>query len=480
MKSKLKKILTAIILSVIICFASGCSSLSLANYLKTNNDNNLSVENLLPTNGVDGKDGKDGESIDLYKIYEQLKELNQYDGTYAEFVKDYLGIEDTTYATNKGLNSVVSIIAGFTSTVQYQNGPLSTDTFETKAYSAGSGVIFRLDKESGDAYIITNYHVVYDHESSTQISTDINLFLYGQEIYTINTLDSISIDWKTYYYKQLSSSYSIPATYIGGSMQYDIAVLKVTNSEILKKSSACAATFANSNDISVGDKTIAIGNASSMGLSATQGVISVDSEYISMTGADGETACTFRVLRTDAAINGGNSGGGLFNSSGEVIGIVNAKITATSIENIGYALPSTVAVNVAENIIRNCDGETRTTVKRCIMGINIYAHSSSAHQVIKNGKTKTEIIETIVVDSVTEGSVAEGKLKAGDRIITFQIIYSSGESKSFTPTRTFHLIDASLTLSAGDTIIISTINSDGTQNTDVSITFSSEDIVEFK
>ena len=452
MKSKLKKILTAIILSVIICFASGCSSLSLANYLKTNTDNNLSVENLLPTNGVDGKDGKDGESIDLYKIYEQLKELNQYDGTYAEFVKDYLGIEDTTYATNKGLNSVVSIIAGFTSTVQYQNGPLSTDTFETKAYSAGSGVIFRLDKESGDAYIITNYHVVYDHESSTQISTDINLFLYGQEIYTINTLDSISIDWKTYYYKQLSSSYSIPATYIGGSMQYDIAVLKVTNSEILKKSSACAATFANSNDISVGDKTIAIGNASSMGLSATQGVISVDSEYISMTGADGETACTFRVLRTDAAINGGNSGGGLFNSSGEVIGIVNAKFRDVNettgeliynevIHGMNFAIPSEIAVSVAKNLIRN-NGQLLKPTIGIALGNNL-SYDAKYYNINENGCGYTTY--DLVVTK------AAGKFRLGDTLVAMTYEFE-GKEVTVELNRLFSLENNIYNLNKGDIV----------------------------
>lgn len=478
MKRNFKTLVVAITLIFVMCFASGCSSLSLAKYLNNDSDINGSINSLLPTNGVDGKDGKDGDSIDLYAIYQQLVELNEYSGTYAEFVKDYLGIEDSTYATNKGLNSVVSIIAGFSSVIEYQNGPFVTETFVTNSYSAGTGVIFRLDKDSGDALIITNYHVVYDHSSSPQISNEIHLFLYGQEYYEINTLDSISIDWKTYYNKQLSSSYSIPATYLGGSMQYDIAVLKISNSNILKNSSACEATFANSDDISVGDKAIAIGNASNMGLSATEGVISVDSEYISMTGADGQTPCNFRVLRTDSAINGGNSGGGLFNSSGEVVGIVNAKITATSIENIGYALPSNVVKNVAENIIRNCDGETRTTIKRCVLGINIAASSSSARQTIKNGKLKTEIVETLVIDSITQGGAADGKLNVGDTIQLVTINYVSGSSLSFVPTRTFHLVDASLTLSVGDSITLSTISKTGVQNADITITFTNNDVLD--
>ena len=320
---------------------------------------------------------------------------------------------------------------------------------------------------------------MFDNSSSPKVSDDINVFLYGQEIYEINTLDSISINWNTYYYRQLSSAYSIPATYLGGSMQYDIAVLEITGNNILKNSSATEAVFANSNEISVGDKAVAVGNASNMGLSATEGVVSVDSEYISMTGADGETPCTFRVLRTDAAINGGNSGGGLFNSNGEVIGIVNAKITATTIENIGYAIPSNVALYVAENIIRNCDGETRTTVKRCMMGISVYAVNSSARQAIVDGKLKTQIVETIAIDSVTSGSKADGKLNNGDQITSITINYLSGDSLTFVPTRTFHLIDTSLTLSVGDTVTVSTISKTGERNPDAVITFSMDDITEF-
>ena len=60
-----------------------------------------------------------------------------------------------------------------------------------------------------------------------------------------------------------------------------------------------------------------------------------------------------RVIRVDTAVNPGNSGGGLFNSKGELIGIVNAKIISSDVENIGYAIPSSVAINVADNIINH-------------------------------------------------------------------------------------------------------------------------------
>ena len=97
----------------------------------------------------------------------------------------------------------------------------------------------------------------------------------------------------------------------------------------------------------VGSSAIAIGNAQGLGISSTSGVVSVDSEYITMTAADGKTAVAFRVMRVDTAINSGNSGGGMYDDNGNLIGIVNAKIVYDGVENIGYAIPSNGAVSVA-------------------------------------------------------------------------------------------------------------------------------------
>ena len=100
-------------------------------------------------------------------------------------------------AAAKGLLSAVSIYCNFTVYRSSGYGPAS-QKYESTEQTAGSGVIYRIDKENGDAYIITNYHVVYYHQSAepNYISSDIKIYLYGQE-YT---------------------KYAIPATYIGGSM----------------------------------------------------------------------------------------------------------------------------------------------------------------------------------------------------------------------------------------------------------------------
>ena len=165
---------------------------------------------------------------------------------------------------------------------------------------------------------------MYDSNSNTDnhISDKIYIYLYGLE----------------------SEAYAIPATYVGGSANYDIAVLRVDKNDILldaiETGAAMAVTVANSDELTPGMTTIAIGNPSSSdadlgGISVTKGIVSVDSEYITMSAIDTSGEVQFRVIRIDAPVNSGNSGGGLFNDKGELIGIVNAKISSSSVENIG-------------------------------------------------------------------------------------------------------------------------------------------------
>lgn len=296
------------------------------------------------TNGTDGKDGTNGQ-----------------DG--ANGAGGSLNItangSSIPVASSKGLRSAVSIVCKFQATVQAGGWRPGSGSTTTKEYSsAGSGVIYQMDKSEGDAFIITNYHVVYDASSNTEngISNDISVYLYGSEI----------------------EEKAIEATYVGGSLYYDIAVLRIEDSEILAASSVCAVTVSDSDEIVVGDGAIAIGNAQGLGISSTSGVVSVDSEHITMTAADGKTEVSFRVMRVDTAINSGNSGGGLYDDEGNLIGIVNAKIVYDGVENIGYAIPSNVAVSIAENIIDYCYGTDTERVQRALLGITVSTSDSKA------------------------------------------------------------------------------------------------------
>ena len=333
---------------------------------------------------------------------------------------------DVTLATSKGLRSSVSIFCTFGT----ENSPY---------YSAGSGVIFKLDKRNGKAFIITNYHVVYDKNEG--ISKEISVYLYGGEY----------------------SEAEINATYVGGSLNYDIAILYVEDSEIIKNSCAVAVDVADSDNIFVGQTAIAIGNAEGYGLSASSGVISVDSEYIDMIAPDEITQVSFRVMRIDTAVNHGNSGGGLFNAQGELIGIVNAKIIDENVENIGYAIPSTLVVAVANNIIDNCFEKDCSTLQRCLLGITIRTENSSA--VYDESTGLVRIVESIGVVEVSKGSIAYGSVEADDILVSATL---NGITKEIT--RQFHVIDLMINARPGDTMYLTVKRGEETITASIEIT----------
>ena len=338
----------------------------------------------------------------------------------------------TALGAAKGLRSAVSIYCKFEVTTGGNSIWNPTPTTQTY-YSTGSGVIYKLDA-NGNALVITNFHVVYEatSDAETHISDEINLYLYGME----------------------HEDYAIPATYVGGSANYDIAVLSVKDSQVLKdalsRGTVSPVTVANSDTLCPGMTTIAIGNpstsdASLSGLSVTRGIVSVDSEYITMTKSDNSGEATFRVVRTDTPVNSGNSGGGLFNQNGELIGIVNAKISSSSVESVGYAIPSNVAIAVAENIINYCLDTETYSVMRVILGVTVSSDKFYTEYDEKTGMLIKK--EEIVVYEITEGSLAEELFLKDDIILSVTV-----GAKTTEITRRHHLIDALLYAGVGDSV----------------------------
>ena len=152
---------------------------------------------------------------------------------------------------------------------------------------------------TSDGYVVTNAHVLEDASSANAITSE-------QEI------------------KQLSL--------VGYSSTLDLALLKLSGSYDELE-------FADSNDVQVGEKVIAIGNPYGLSFSVSEGIVS----------ATGRTASGFggEYIQTDAALNAGNSGGPLINTDGEVIGINNFKIEG---DNIGFALESNYIVDEVNRI----------------------------------------------------------------------------------------------------------------------------------
>ena len=354
--------------------------------------------------GGGGSDQNGDEPVEYYPV-DNTEELKELDGA------------------AKTLLSTVIIDARFDIYNSYPYG--TTETTEHSSY--GSGVIYKLDKEKGDAYIITNYHVVFNSSSATSngISDKINLYLYGQHL----------------------NSYAIEASYVGGSMNYDLAVLKVEGSEVIKNSAALAASIGDSEKVNVFDKVYAVGNPEGFGMSATDGMISVESETLKMTGADGRTMLSLRVMRISAAINDGNSGGGLYDTEGKLIVIVNAKRTGSDVDNIAYAIPINLAKNIAENIISNCDGKTKTSLYRCMLGVTLTAKVAG---VVVDGETdRVTKVEIVEVESLTDDSIMKGKLSVGDIITSITL-----DGVTVKVTRIHHVIDLMMLAKVGSTVTI--------------------------
>lgn len=381
-----------------------------------------------------GADGQDAPEITIRDVYDAAVADGSFTGTFSQFLKDYLSL---TVPENNNLEilaqnicSTVSIFTGFTKTTTNQFGGTSSKV----ECSAGSGVIIDLDKANGNATVITNYHVVYDKDTDTVttdgISNEIWLYLYGG-IVGFNTKTGKDVGGD-----------GIKARFVGGSMDYDIAVLEIEGSDILKESLAQEARFGNSNKAAVGEKVFVVGNPQGLGISVAQGVLSVDSEYISMQSLDGANrTVSYRVMRTDAAVNGGNSGGPMFNSAGELIAIVNAKSIADGVENMGYALPSAQVQGVVQNVKANGG-----SVKRATLGIMVEITDTS---VSVNTDGTLKITESLRVDSVEMNSAAFGKLMADDILKTATV-----NGTEYALDRRFYLNDLLLTLKKGDKITL--------------------------
>lgn len=390
--------------------------------------------------GMAGADGQKGDAIDLYQTYLDLIALGPEEGldssvTFLDFVKNYLNVDienSNQTAISKAILSAVKITAT-NKNILISDGTINADVVG----SVGAGVIFKLNKQSGDAYIITNYHIVYNIESK-KMQSNFYVNLYGDE--------GIIAPIDNYGHYELNA---IEAKFIGGSATYDIAVLQIKNSEKLSSSDVEAVEVFNSNNLVVGATAIAIGNPKAEGIAVTEGIVSVDSEEISMSPIatenvilNKENKVTMRVIRMDTSVNPGNSGGGLFNDKGQLIGIVNSKFNSTTVVNIGYAIPSTIVVNVANKLINTYEATGKATLNKVLVGIMIRVTRSYAE--FDKTTSTTKIIEEITVDSVSVTSPLYGYIKEGDIIksITF-------DGVTYLATRNFVVLDACINGSLG-------------------------------
>lgn len=195
----------------------------------------------------------------------------------------------------------------------------------------------------------------------------------------------------------------------GADSSNDLAVVAVTASAVKKTTmeKIKIADLGNSDKAKVGEMVIAIGNALGYGQSVTVGYISAKDREITESDESGQsTGNKIKAIQTDAAINPGNSGGALINMQGQVIGINSAKIAASSVEGVGYAIPITVATPIIDELMNK---EILNEDEKGYLGIS---GAEVTQQV-----TMYNMPYGVYVKEVAKGGAAEkGGIKAGDVI----------------------------------------------------------------
>lgn len=349
-----------------------------------------------------------GRGLSAYEIAVQ----NGFVGTEQEWLASLNTFEDAfEVAMNKCLTSVVAVRVKL----------LGNYT------SSGSGVIMEYNKTYGYAYVMTNYHVVCD-ESTGNVSSNIQTYLYGREYY------------------QTDDNEGLPLTtvYVGGVPECDIAVLKVyIPTDVADKTQITVAQIGSSSRIAVGSRVGAIGNAKGKGISLTSGVVSIDNKYSTFERVDKSGTSDVRVIKFDAYITNGNSGGGLFNAKGEFVGLVSSKDESVEFY---YAIPVNLAYNVYKNIVKNAYGSNYRAT-RLVCGVKVAAYDSVS---ILDETTKNLYIkEKVKIKSIDFSTGVNSYLSVGDEIIS--ITYNG---KIYNVDRTFDISDIMWGVSIGDTITI--------------------------
>ncbi len=277
---------------------------------------------------------------------------------------------------------------------------------------SGSGIIYKVGGDK--VYILTNNHVIE-----------------GASAVTISVTGNEQVD----------------ASLVGTDPSSDLAVLSVSKQDMHKAGiqSITVAKFADSDTVEVGDFVFPIGNALGRGKTMTQGMISAQNKQINIDGKN------LTVIQTDAAINPGNSGGALMNTDGEVVGINTAKLSSSAIEGIGYAIPSNIATDIADQIINNgyverpyfgIMGKTITENTKRIYGLNtggvIVVEVEQGSNAEKAGLRPGDIITNFKgekIKTVEDLSVAINKCKPNDTV-SFDIIREGNKPMTLNVTLT--------------------------------------------
>ena len=259
---------------------------------------------------------------------------------------------ETVLSVATVVNRVAASVVEITTETVVQSGFLG----QYVSGGAGSGVII-----SGEGYVVTNNHVI---EGANTITV------------------------------RLNDGTEFPATLVGTDEQTDIAVLRIRPGD----RELTVATLGSSYDLVVGEDILAIGNPlGSLGGTVTEGMISATARQITVNGN------SMTLLQVSAPINPGNSGGGLFNLAGELVGVVNAKMSSEEIEGLGFAVPVDTAYEIVLELIHFGYVRGRPALDFTVVDVSDYR---TAYYYFKSTSTGVYVY-----------SEGHGILEYGDRIL---------------------------------------------------------------
>jgi len=256
--------------------------------------------------------------------------------------------------------------------------------------------------------------VVINANSSSSKSSGSGVVIGHSETYTYIATCCHVIDEADNYEVISYDEKLYDASLIGADPMTDLAVIAISKTDLKQ------ATFiADSDKIKVGSDAIAIGNPlGTLGGTVTKGIISATSRSISM--SDGSV---HNLIQTDAAINSGNSGGGLFNNQGQLIGIVSAKYSATGVEGLGFAIPSNTVKTIVTDLIK--DGYVSGVTNLGVTFSDYY---------LRTGGFFGGYVQIVCVSYVDENGSASGILQKQDILVGIEVKYHDSSKKGATLT----------------------------------------------
>ncbi|MCD8347078.1 MAG: trypsin-like peptidase domain-containing protein [Lachnospiraceae bacterium] len=301
------------------------------------------------------------------------KDIISGEDSLSERVSSARSSTDVVAVVKKAMPSIVAVTNKSVQEVSY----MYRGTMEIESESSGSGFI--IGENDTELLIATNYHVIADASTLTVC-------------FSVET--------------ENEESAMVTAVVKGTDEEYDLAVLAVAlediPDEVLEQISI--AQLGSSSTLVVGEAAIAIGNALGYGQSVTSGIVSALNRTIEVDGVTGV------YIQTDAAINAGNSGGTLLNADGEVIGINSAKVSASGVEGMGYAIPIDEAQPILAQLMERETRERAEESEQAYLGVYTQDISAEARELY-------DIPSGVYITFVESGSPAEeAGLQKGDII----------------------------------------------------------------